>query len=92
MKCLKFGAVVSFFVLAVSMSASVIAQDVPKITSDELNKMMGNADLVILDLRREGHWESSDSKIKGAVREDPGSVASWAEKYEKDKTYVLYCA
>lgn len=92
MKRFKFFAVISFLILVASLSTSTIAQDVPKITKDELKAMMGNGDLVIIDLRRENHWKSSDSKIEGAVREDPGSIASWAEKYEKDKTYVLYCA
>lgn len=92
MKRFKFFAVISFLVLAASLSASAIAQDAPKITKDELKAMMGNDDLVIIDLRQKAHWERSDSKIKGAVREDPGNIASWADKYEKDKTYVLYCA
>lgn len=92
MKRFRFFAVISFLVLAASLSASAIAQDVPRITKDELKAMMGSEDLVILDLRREKDWESSDSKIKGAIREDPRDIASWADKYEKDKTYVLYCA
>ena len=34
----------------------------------------------------------SVDQIKGAVREDPRDVESWAHEYSKDKTYVLYCA
>jgi hypothetical protein len=37
-------------------------------------------------------WADSDLKIKGAVREDPKVFESWANKYPKDKTIVLYCA
>jgi len=37
-------------------------------------------------------WTGSDLKIRGAVREDPLAVDSWANKYPKDKTLVFYCA
>jgi hypothetical protein len=43
-------------------------------------------------VRRNSHWTSSDLKIKGAVREKPNEIQSWADKYSKDKTIVLYCA
>jgi rhodanese-related sulfurtransferase len=66
--------------------------DVPRVKKDELKAMLGNSDLVILDVRYKKDWTDSDSKIKGAIREDPESVKSWAEKYSKDKTFVLYCA
>ena len=66
--------------------------DVPRRTKDELKAMLDNPDLVILDVRAQSDWKGDDSKIKGAIREDPESVKSWAEKYTKDKTIVLYCA
>jgi len=66
--------------------------DVPRMTKDQLKAMLGNPDLVIIDVRAQNDWTDSDSKIKGAIREDPETVKSWAEKYSKDKTIVLYCA
>ena len=66
--------------------------DVHRMTKDELKAMLGNSDLTILDVRSQSDWKDGDSKIKGAIREDPESVKSWAEKYTKDKTFVLYCA
>jgi len=66
--------------------------DVHRMTKDELKTMLGNSDLTILDVRSQSDWKDGDSKIKGAIREDPESVKSWAEKYTKDKTFVLYCA
>jgi rhodanese-related sulfurtransferase len=66
--------------------------DAPRMTKDELKAMMGNSDLVILDVRAKKDWKDGDSKITGAIREDPDSVKSWAGKYSKDKTIVLYCA
>jgi rhodanese-related sulfurtransferase len=65
--------------------------DVPRMTMDELKAMLGNPDLVIIDVRLERDWNKSDSKIKGAVREEPVHIESWANKYPKDKILVLYC-
>ena len=39
-----------------------------------------------------GDWAPSNTKIKGAIREDPPKVSSWMEKYPKDKTLVFYCS
>jgi rhodanese-related sulfurtransferase len=54
--------------------------------------MLGNPDLVIIDVRAQKDWKESDLKIKGAVREDPETVESWANNYSKAKTIVFYCA
>jgi len=52
--------------------------------------MLGNPDVVILDCRPVEQWRFSDQKIPGAVHEDPMDVESWAGKYSKDKTIVIY--
>jgi predicted sulfurtransferase len=65
--------------------------DAPRMTKDELKAMMGNPDLVIIDVRLGKDWTDSDLKIKGAVREEPEAFESWAKKYPKDKTLVFYC-
>jgi hypothetical protein len=80
-----------FFVVGILATVASSA-DVPRMKKDELKAMLGNSDLVILDVRYKKDWTDSDSKIKGAIREDPESVQSWTEKYSKDKTIVLYCA
>ena len=71
---------------------SVIAADVPRMTKDEAKALLGNPNLIILDVRAGSDWKKSDLKIEGAVREEPGNEAFWASKYPKDKTLVLYCA
>ena len=82
-----------FFSLGMGMYVtSVLSADVPRMTKDELKALLGNPDLVILDVRASSDWTASDLKIKGAVREDPSDTESWANKYSKDKTLVLYCA
>jgi hypothetical protein len=68
------------------------AEDVKRMTKEELKGMLGDPSLVVVDVRTEGDWKSSEFKVKGAVREDPARVASWMDKYGKDKTLVFYCA
>lgn len=83
-----------FFILVV---ASVIvfpalAQQAPKITKEEVKAMLGNADVIIIDVRHGGDWNSSATKITGAVREDTDNINSWIGNYPKDKTLIFYCA
>jgi rhodanese-related sulfurtransferase len=78
--------------VAVLLAASIAKAGVPLITAEELKAKLGSPDLTILDVRRAAHWNASDRKIVGAVREDPEAVESWAGKYAKEKTLVLYCA
>lgn len=69
-----------------------LSADAPRMTKDELKGMLGNPDLIILDVRYGQDWTDSDLKIKGAIREEPDDIKSWANKYPKNKTLVLYCA
>ena len=66
------------------------AQEPPRVTIEQLKAMLGDANVVIIDVRLGPDWTESDSKIKGAVREDPLDVNSWMNKYPKDKTLVFY--
>jgi len=69
-----------------------LANGAPRISTEELRARLGDPDLIIVDARTSGSWEESKLKIQGAVREDPKDAKSWAEKFSKDKTIVLYCA
>lgn len=69
-----------------------LAIDVPKITKEELKAMLGDPTVVILDVRASRDWNRTDRRIKGAARENPRLFESWADKYAKDNTLVLYCA
>ncbi len=65
----------------------------PRMTKEELKSMLGQRDVIVLDVRVESEWKNSDSKIKGAVRENPEKdIKSWAAKYPKDTTLVFYCS
>jgi hypothetical protein len=90
-KCLAF--VTAFLLLGMFAAISPAAEEAPRMTIEKLKEMMGNPDLVILDVRYGTDWDGSKEKIKGALREDPKKKArEWADKYGKDKTLVLYCA
>jgi len=90
------GTVVLVLSLVLFSAGSIVqwvgAADVPRMTKEDLNAKLGAANVVVLDVRADKDWKGSESKIKGAVREDPDDVKSWLSKYGKDKTLVFYCA
>ncbi len=88
-KTFLFGVIFIFLIIGATLASSA---DAPRMTKETLKAMSGNPDLIILDVRLGNEWKESDLKIRGAVREDPENIVSWANKYSKDKTLVLYCA
>ena len=64
-------------------------EEIPRMTKEELKPLLGNPDVVILDVRLEGG--NAPTKIAGAVYEDPEKVADWSFKYPKENRVVLYC-
>ncbi len=85
-------AILFCFVISIFLLAHALAAEVSRMSKEELQAMLGNPELIIIDVRADGDWTASDSKIKGALREDPGKVETWIDKYPKDKTLVFYCA
>ena len=84
---------VTLCLTVVGISAlAALAQEAPRITKEELKEMLGNPDVIIIDLRLGRDWENSELRIDGALREDPGKLNSWISKYPREKTLVLYCA
>ena len=73
-------------------SSAYGADDTVRMTQEELKGRLGDPDVIIVDVRAEGSWKGSASKIRGAVREDPTGVERWMNKYPKDKTMVFYCS
>ena len=81
------------FMLLFAFSMPVFGgEEAPRVSTDQLNDMLDNPDLVLLDVRTESDWEKSDKKIVGAVRVDPDDVSSWAGNYSQDQKIILYCA
>jgi rhodanese-related sulfurtransferase len=62
---------------------------VSQISKEQLVKMLEDERLTVIDLRL--NWETSTTKIKNAVHEDP-RTAAWSVKYDLDQAIVLYCS
>ncbi len=78
--------------LAAVLSINAVAGNAPRISKEELKSMLGNKEVIIVDVRTGKDWKASEYKIKGAVRVDPREVESWASKYSENQTFVFYCA
>jgi hypothetical protein len=87
-----FGLLMVFLSFISLLAFAVASADAPRMSKEELKSRLGDKDIVIIDVRTGYDWDKSDSKIRGAVREDPQDAATWAKKYTKEKTIVLYCA
>lgn len=68
------------------------AQSVPRMAIDQLKVLIGDENVVIVDVRSASDWNESDTKIKGAFRVDPHTVTQAMPLLAADKTYVFYCA
>lgn len=64
----------------------------PRITREEVKTLLGQSDVVILDVRLEEEWKKSEWKIRGAGHENPEAVKDWHSKYPKEKTIIFYCS
>jgi hypothetical protein len=86
------GAVMIGLVLSWMLVTIAQTEEIPRMTKEELKGTLGSPEVIIIDVRANADWAGSKMKIKGAVRQDPRKVASWMDKYPKDKTIVFYCA
>ena len=77
--------------MVAGLPAPGAAADAPRMSAEVLKALIGNPQVTVIDVRRGGDYTGSATKIKSAVRESDKDI-SWAEKYEKDKILVLYCA
>jgi hypothetical protein len=92
-RLLFFASLLCIGVSVVFLAGITHAQgDVPRMTKEDLKPLLGNPDVIIIDVRAQGDWDNDTLMIKGTVREDPMKVPSWMDKYPKDKTLVFYCS
>ncbi len=63
---------------------------IPRISADQVNRLLGKPDTVIIDVRKPRNWWRTSKKILTAVREEPSKVDQWAGKYAKDHTLIFY--
>ena len=62
------------------------------VTKETVKSWMENGNVIILDARSGRDWSSSEFKIKGAFRADPGRIHHWKSQFDKESKIVLYCA
>lgn len=67
-------------------------KEVKYINAAALKAMLGDPLVMIIDVRTPKDWNDSKNTIKGALRQDPGKVPTWAKTLSKDKKLVVYCA
>jgi hypothetical protein len=79
-------------ILLCRTAVSAASIEVPRISIERTKQMLSNPDVVIIDVRTAKTWWRSTSKIKNALREEPGSLKRLAEKYPKEKTLIFYCS
>ena len=72
--------------------ACAAAPEAPRVDKETLKTWLADPQVVLLDVRAPNDWQGSDKKIKGAVRQDPKEVKTWAAGLPKEKKIVLYCA
>ena len=78
--------------LVTTLSMNAMAASAPRIAKEEVQSMLGNPAVTIVDVRTGRDWKASEYKIPGAIRVDPREIESWASKYSKAQTFILYCA
>jgi 3-mercaptopyruvate sulfurtransferase SseA len=64
--------------------------EVPRITKEELKKVLTDPEIIIIDVRKKKEWDKSDKKLPGAVWEEPKDPRTWAGNYPKNKHLVFY--
>ena len=78
--------------IIVYLSGLAVADTIPLMTKEMLKSRLGETDLSILDVRSGKDWKSSEFKISGAIRVKPSTQNKWVDHFDRNKTYVIYCA
>ena len=73
--------------LAAASLVAASAQDVPRVTVDELKTLMSRGEALVLDVRGGG-----DTKIKGALHIPLDEVEARAGELPAGREIVTYCA
>ncbi len=52
---------------------------------------INNEATVVLDVRRDNDYETSDEIVPGATWKDPTKIDEWIDSVSKDKQVIIYC-
>lgn len=88
---------VKWWLLVMGLAMALVAQalaakEAPRVDKETLKSWLSDPQVLILDVRAGTDLTKIDKKIKGAMRQEPKEVKTWAAKLPKDKKIVLYCA
>ena len=72
--------------------AATASVEVPRISAEQANQMLGHTEVVFIDVRTAKSWWRSPTKIANAIRVEPGAVKQWAPKYARHQTLIFYCS
>jgi rhodanese-related sulfurtransferase len=91
---MKILTILSVFVVVILITSLKGGQteEIPRITKEEAKELLDNPHTIFLDVRAGSDWRASDMKITGALREDSRNLEEWIVNYDRQKTYILYCA
>jgi hypothetical protein len=86
------GGILLGLMLSAATPAPVLATSygVDFIDPETLQGMLGDPQVLILDVRTQYRWTRSKEKIPGAVRHHPGRIAKWGPTLPRDQKIVLY--
>ena len=82
------GLVLAF--VGLTLISSFAAEAVPRIGKEKLKEVLGNPDVIIVDVRNRKTWQESEFKINGAIRKMPELFGSWATEFPSNQMLVLY--
>lgn len=87
----RFVGALALFLLLVGLSVPAFGAQVPRMSTEKLNGLLGAPDLVVLDVRANSHWNQTGQKIRGARRVDPQKLEDWSGTIGREAQVVLYC-
>ena len=74
------------------MQQPALAENVQRMSIEQLKEMLGQPDVKVYDVRTPRDWNDDNEKIKGAVRLAEDEIAEVAAGIDKAHAVVLYCA
>lgn len=83
-----FAACIVFFSLACTHDSGLRAQSKPVNVQELLNKNPG----ILIDVRTVGEWNSGHHELAQHIDWTNGDFKKASSKFDKNKTYYLYCA
>jgi rhodanese-related sulfurtransferase len=81
----------ALFIIILGATAFAHHPDTTPMSKEQLLKMLDSPDLIVLDVRLIGDYETSPIQIKGAQRTTLPDLEQWARKVRVNKTIVVYC-